>query len=404
MLVDLTGKGRRVRTVAVPVWVKQGINSWMSADGIEDGRLLRSIWKGGRIGDTLSDWGVWSVVERSAKQIGTERFGAHDLRRTCAKLCRKAGGDLEQIKFLLGHSSIQTTEHRGKLNWLFTPNAACGPFVCLWPRATYLYREQFFDFPRQGAEAMTGQFPASCNLRWQELLTQVELQNWVLRQQLPKRLSTELAYAGVYRFIFSEARDGGSAHTPCYVGEAGRISRRLLDHFRLERDGTKEGGLNTLKLRPGWQVRGSIRNSAGDFKLQVLTIEGPVNFCGLTFGPNSILKPFDDSFLRRMLENWAILASEYVDHLHPLNRRGTPHVFEDLRKHAPKKSSRTARKSNNHAKHAAALGALLNEALKAKIPGAAAIHPLIWRENLRTYLVQIPGRDRSKFPWMPVTA
>jgi hypothetical protein len=28
---------------------------------------------------------------------------------TCAKLCRKNGGDLEQIKFLLGPSSIQTT-------------------------------------------------------------------------------------------------------------------------------------------------------------------------------------------------------------------------------------------------------------------------------------------------------
>src|SRR5271170_6089552 len=110
VLVDLTGKGRWVRTVAVPVWVKQGINSWMSAAGIEDGRLLRSISKGGKIGDTLSDWAIWSVVERSAKGIGIERFGAHDLRRTCAKLCRKAGGDLEQIKFLLGHSSIQTTE------------------------------------------------------------------------------------------------------------------------------------------------------------------------------------------------------------------------------------------------------------------------------------------------------
>ena len=61
-------------------------------------------------GDGLSDWAIWSVVEQAAKKIGIERFGAHDLRRTCAKLCRKAGGDLEQIKFLLGHSSIQTTE------------------------------------------------------------------------------------------------------------------------------------------------------------------------------------------------------------------------------------------------------------------------------------------------------
>jgi integrase/recombinase XerD len=33
-----------------------------------------------------------------------------DLRRTCAKLCRKAGGDIEQIQMLLGHASIQTTE------------------------------------------------------------------------------------------------------------------------------------------------------------------------------------------------------------------------------------------------------------------------------------------------------
>ena len=111
VLADLEGKGRRIRTVAVPIWVKHGINAWMTAAGIEDGRLLRSVSKNGKVNrNTLSDWAVWSVVEQSSKQIGIEHFGAHDLRRTCAKLCRKNGGDLEQIKFLLGHSSIQTTE------------------------------------------------------------------------------------------------------------------------------------------------------------------------------------------------------------------------------------------------------------------------------------------------------
>ena len=45
-----------------------------------------------------------------ARQIGVERFGAHNLLRTCAKPCHKAGGDLEQIDFLLGHSSIEMTE------------------------------------------------------------------------------------------------------------------------------------------------------------------------------------------------------------------------------------------------------------------------------------------------------
>ena len=111
MLADLEGKGRRVRTVAIPVWVKQGINAWMTAAGLEEARLLWWVSKSGKVKrDTLSDWAVWSVVEQSSKQIGIEHFGAHDLRRTCAKLCRKSGGDLEQIKFLLGHSSIQTTE------------------------------------------------------------------------------------------------------------------------------------------------------------------------------------------------------------------------------------------------------------------------------------------------------
>jgi len=111
VLADLEGKGRRIRAVAIPIWVNHGINAWMTAAGIEDGRLPRSVSKSGKVNrDTLSDWAVWSIVEQSSKQIRIEHFGAHDLRRTCAKLCRKNGGDLEQIKFLLGHSSIQTTE------------------------------------------------------------------------------------------------------------------------------------------------------------------------------------------------------------------------------------------------------------------------------------------------------
>jgi integrase len=111
VIIDLRGKGGRIRTVAVPIWVKQGIDVWMAAARIEKGRLLRPLSKSDKIvGDELGDWAIWSVVEQSSKQIGIEHFGAHDLRRTCAKLCRKSGGDLEQIKFLLGHSSIQTTE------------------------------------------------------------------------------------------------------------------------------------------------------------------------------------------------------------------------------------------------------------------------------------------------------
>ena len=111
VIADLRGKGGRIRTVAIPIWIKQAIDVWTTAADVQKGRLLRSVIKGGKIkGETLTDWSVWSVVEQSAKEIGIEAFGAHDLRRTCAKLCRNNGSDLEQIKFLLGHSSIQTTE------------------------------------------------------------------------------------------------------------------------------------------------------------------------------------------------------------------------------------------------------------------------------------------------------
>jgi integrase len=88
VIIDLHGKGGRVRTVAVPIWVKLGIDAWMTAAKIEGGgRLLRPLSKSGKIlRDELGDWAIWSVVEQSSKQIRIEHFGAHDLRRTCANV------------------------------------------------------------------------------------------------------------------------------------------------------------------------------------------------------------------------------------------------------------------------------------------------------------------------------
>jgi integrase len=53
---------------------------------------------------------VWHIVKKSAKRIGVAKLAPHDPRRTCARLCRASGGELEQIQFLLGHVSVQTTE------------------------------------------------------------------------------------------------------------------------------------------------------------------------------------------------------------------------------------------------------------------------------------------------------
>ena len=53
---------------------------------------------------------LWDIVRVAAARAGIDKLAPHDLRRICARLCHLAGGELEQIQFLLGHVSIQTTE------------------------------------------------------------------------------------------------------------------------------------------------------------------------------------------------------------------------------------------------------------------------------------------------------
>lgn len=111
VVVDLVGKGGRVRTVPVPSWVKVAVDAWVRAAGIDAGRIWRPINRGGRTwGTGLTEKVVWQVVQQYANEAGLAHVAPHDLRRTCAKLCRAGGGELEQIQLLLGHASVQTTE------------------------------------------------------------------------------------------------------------------------------------------------------------------------------------------------------------------------------------------------------------------------------------------------------
>jgi hypothetical protein len=71
-VVDLIGKGGHIRPVPIPAWVKAALD--------------------------LRKSGLAAYI------------APHDLRRTCAKPCHSKGGELEQIQFLLGHASVQTTE------------------------------------------------------------------------------------------------------------------------------------------------------------------------------------------------------------------------------------------------------------------------------------------------------
>ena len=94
-----------------PDWVKLAVDKWLTAAGISTGPVFRAINKARRIAPSgFSPKVIWGVVKGGSSKCGLDRVAPHDLRRTCARLCHEADGELEQIQFLLGHVSVQTTE------------------------------------------------------------------------------------------------------------------------------------------------------------------------------------------------------------------------------------------------------------------------------------------------------
>lgn len=100
VLVDIVGKGDRVRSVPIADWVRAAlVRYWLMSNATGDLAI------GG-----ISDTTVYEVVHKYARQAGLSKVSPHDLRRTHAHLAKKHGAPVEQIQYTLGHASIVTTE------------------------------------------------------------------------------------------------------------------------------------------------------------------------------------------------------------------------------------------------------------------------------------------------------
>lgn len=167
VLVDVTGKHGRVRTVPVPGWAAGLLQQWqeelqqrqsdskeVQSAGLGLGlgpaatvvlleerahspalalvpcptpaqkrALLRPLSRGVPKAQGMSRSAVWLAVSRIAARSGV-RVSPHDLRRTFARLSRAGGADLSQVQLALGHQTVTTTERYVGAG-LDLANAAC---------------------------------------------------------------------------------------------------------------------------------------------------------------------------------------------------------------------------------------------------------------------------------------
>lgn len=110
------GKGRKVATIDVPRPVVRALDTWRralpdNAPPSPGSRLVRRLWKGGRIAKGgLSPDGIWFIVDRAAQHAGLGHVAPHDLRRSVAGALYEAGVPVDKISRLLRHSNITVTE------------------------------------------------------------------------------------------------------------------------------------------------------------------------------------------------------------------------------------------------------------------------------------------------------
>ncbi len=110
IIADLIGKHARIRTVPIPVWVKNRLDDWLNRANVTTGRVFRSVNKADVItGGRVTSQAIYEVIKTYGSRLSLA-VAPHDLRRTFAKLAYAGDARVEQIQYSLGHGSLTTTE------------------------------------------------------------------------------------------------------------------------------------------------------------------------------------------------------------------------------------------------------------------------------------------------------
>lgn len=102
---DQTGKGHDV-----PVKGKAAniLREWLKISGITTGKLFRSVGKGGKIGEKITEVDINRIVKKRCEKAGYDpkQYSAHSLRRGFITEAGKQGCSLGDAMALSGHKSV----------------------------------------------------------------------------------------------------------------------------------------------------------------------------------------------------------------------------------------------------------------------------------------------------------
>jgi integrase len=102
---DQTGKGHDVPVKGVAA---AALRYWLKISGINDGKLFRSVSKGGKIGEKITEVDINRIVKKRAEMAGydSKQYSAHSLRRGFMTEGGKQGCPLGDMMALSGHKSV----------------------------------------------------------------------------------------------------------------------------------------------------------------------------------------------------------------------------------------------------------------------------------------------------------
>jgi site-specific recombinase XerD len=112
VLVDIIGKGNKIRSVPCITWTFDAVYDWLDAAGIEDGYVFRGVYKSRkRIRKTgITPQAVYLIIRKYSEMMPDVSLATHDMRRTYARLAHDGGAPIVQIQLAMGHKSLKTTE------------------------------------------------------------------------------------------------------------------------------------------------------------------------------------------------------------------------------------------------------------------------------------------------------